>query len=98
MPSFTRVSGWLRAAATYIRPIGTSHVSHIVSKLPRRVGVVVAVIAMAIFAEVAFSVSPKAETQVIYGGPAEPSLAPATPVRELSAVEATAGIFDEELS
>ncbi len=68
----------------------------ITSTLPRTVGVVALLVAVAFFAEIAFSVSPKASTEVIYGGPESHSEHDVDIFTEGVAYAHT-GIFDEGL-
>jgi LysM repeat protein len=94
MPHIIKGLRWFTAAQTYIKTIGKNRFGRISAKFPKKVGVVIAIVALGLFTETAFSVSPKSETEVIYGGPAESVSVGAQEV-VFSAMEAVPGIFDE---
>jgi LysM repeat protein len=94
MPHLIKGLRWLETAKTRIQSAGKNRGARIISRFPKKVGVVIAIVALGLFTETAFSVSPKAETEVIYGGPTEVVLVDAGAVA-FSATEAIPGIFDE---
>lgn len=89
---------WLQAAATrtkYTLKASLAMSKRLTSVLPRTVGVALVFAFIALFAEVAFSVSPKPSTELIYGGPEARREESQHALFEQGVAYAATGVFDE---